>query len=207
MYYITMYDGQCIIKEINPKQDTIHIPIYEIKSEGCLGFSIGHNVESQESFYFMDDHKVVNKLERMKERRNLEEVCDFSIKDKELTNFTDLSQFASPILADQFVIQESKIFYLYNEHPFETGILDMEDLKINKEANHLNEDEEVSSAERVFASGPYRYFGSQNFVIIFNEKNTNNYFQVKYTLPDSTQTSLMSDFDQKVDFSTFLDDG
>ena len=173
-----MYDGQCIIKEINPKQDTIHIPIYEIKSDRCLGFSVGHNVETQDCFYFMDDNKVVNKLERLKERRNLEEIADFNIKDKELTNFTEMGLFASPILAEQFVIQESKIFYLYNEHPFETGILDMEELKAVKEVRDgLDEEvEELTQVERNFASGPYLYQGSQDFVIVYNDKNTNNYY-------------------------------
>ena len=156
IYYVTMYDGQCTIWEINPKADASHIPIYEIKSEECLGFSMGHNVDTLESFYFMDDNKVVNKLERMKERRNLEEVCDFNIKDKELTNFTEMKQFSSLILSDKFVIQESKIFYLYNEHPFETGILDMEDLKIVKD-DVKQENGELSSVERVFSSGPYKF--------------------------------------------------
>ena len=44
-------------------------------------------------------------------------------------------------------------------------------------------------------------------MIIYKDKNTNYYYQVRYTLPDSTQTTLMADFEKKVDFSSFLDDG
>ena len=44
-------------------------------------------------------------------------------------------------------------------------------------------------------------------MIVYNNKNTNNFYQVIYSLPDSTQTTLISDFDRKTDFSTFLDDG
>lgn len=93
IYYITRYDGQCIINEINPKQDTFHIQIYELKSEECLGFNVGHRVETKDSFFFMDNHKVINKLERMKERRILEEVSEYSMKDKEFTNFTEMGSF------------------------------------------------------------------------------------------------------------------
>ena len=50
IYYITTYEGQCTIMEINPKNDEIHENIFEIKSDECNGFSY-HNGY----FYFMDD--------------------------------------------------------------------------------------------------------------------------------------------------------
>lgn len=57
VYYITKYEGQCTIMEVNPKNDEIHDIIFEIKSDLCLGFSYANGY-----FYFMDDFKVINQL-------------------------------------------------------------------------------------------------------------------------------------------------
>ena len=54
-----------MINEINPKSDKIHENIFEIKSDYCLGFSFNNN-----KFYFMDDFKTVNKLERILDQEN-----------------------------------------------------------------------------------------------------------------------------------------
>ena len=62
--YIQTYDGQCIVKEINPKNDILHMPVYEVKCQRCLGFNY-----SDHRFYFMDEYKILNKLKRMKEQR------------------------------------------------------------------------------------------------------------------------------------------
>lgn len=62
IYYVQTYDGQCIIREINPTSDDIHLQIYEVKCSRCSGFAaVG------DSFYFMDEYKILNKLQRMKE--------------------------------------------------------------------------------------------------------------------------------------------
>jgi len=52
--------------EINPKNDEIHENIFEIKSNFCQGFSYDKGY-----FYFMDEFKVVNKLCRIKDQRQL----------------------------------------------------------------------------------------------------------------------------------------
>lgn len=75
------------------------MPIYEIKSEHCLGFSISEN-EPLNTFYFMDEHKIVNKLKRMKEKRTLIETDEFVLKDKEFNNFDEVSMFEHVILDD-----------------------------------------------------------------------------------------------------------
>jgi hypothetical protein len=55
IYYLTKYEGQVSIMEINPKSDEIHENIFEIKSDFCLGFCYNNGY-----FYLMDTHKVVN---------------------------------------------------------------------------------------------------------------------------------------------------
>ena len=58
IFYVTLFDGMCTIREINPHNDHDHLSVYEIKSSRCLAFSA-----IDEYLYFMDDSKVVNKLQ------------------------------------------------------------------------------------------------------------------------------------------------
>jgi hypothetical protein len=62
IYFIVSFDGQCVIKEINPADDVIHTAIYELQSEKCLAFSY-----SMGYFYVMDNQKKVNQLTREQE--------------------------------------------------------------------------------------------------------------------------------------------
>jgi len=39
IYYVVSYEGQCIIKMINPKDDTEHMNVFEIKAKKCIGFN------------------------------------------------------------------------------------------------------------------------------------------------------------------------
>jgi len=57
VYYMTKYEGQVTIHEINPKSDDVHENIFEIKSNFCLGFSYENG-----NFYFMDEYKVIYML-------------------------------------------------------------------------------------------------------------------------------------------------
>ena len=59
MYYVTSYDGQCYVKEINPKHDDFedHLVVYETKSEKCNGFG-----SSGKDFFFLDAVNIITKL-------------------------------------------------------------------------------------------------------------------------------------------------
>jgi len=129
IFYVTSYDGSCSIKEINPKNDSEnnHRNIFEIKSEKCFGFGIAYKGNDQ-FFYFMDDQKIINKLERHPETRMLNETGELFIKDKDRPNFTANDDFNELVVNDSFIIRDSKIFYLYSETPLMNGILDMEEL-------------------------------------------------------------------------------
>ena len=59
IYYVTNYEGQCTVWEINASQsDNAPQKIYEIRANKCLGFG-----QFEKYFYVIDDTKVINKLE------------------------------------------------------------------------------------------------------------------------------------------------
>ena len=82
MYYITAYEGQCKIKEINPKDDSKHLTVFESKSMYCTLFK-----KVDEFFYLMDDQKNIYKLEMQKGIHRLNEVYLIQIKDKDRAHF------------------------------------------------------------------------------------------------------------------------
>ena len=129
IYYVTIYDGQCAIKEINPSEDSTHTAIYELQSDACLGLSY-----SMGYFYLMDNTKKVNQLIRQQESISLIENDQFSIKDKDWNKFKDQSGlFTEMIMNSKYLVQGSKIFYLNGDTPYASGVLDMEDLIIDNQ--------------------------------------------------------------------------
>jgi hypothetical protein len=100
MYYITSYDGQCFVKEINPKSDEVsdHLTVYEIKSEKCKGFSC-----SGKDFYFLDAINTITKLRQNKETKLFYELDNLFIKDKDKPNFK-ICDFSEIKIADKYLI-------------------------------------------------------------------------------------------------------
>ena len=80
---------------------SMHIPILEIKSTICYGFNIS---EDNKFFYFMDDVKITNKFARMKDSKQLEEVGEFFIKDRDRANFKTNSQYPQIYFSDKYLI-------------------------------------------------------------------------------------------------------
>jgi len=137
MYYITVREGQCKIKEIQPSNDdkSNHATIFEIKSSTCYGFNVS---QDGKTFYFMDDMRVLNKLERMKDSNMLQETKELTFKDSDRPHFIKQSRYPNLIVNDKFLIQESKIFYLFeDENHLQKGILDMEELAEVKEKDQV----------------------------------------------------------------------
>jgi len=78
----------------------------------------------------MDYTKKVNQLVRQQESISLIENDQFTIKDKDWNKFGNQTDtFSDVIMNSKYLIQGSKIFYLNNDIPFASGVLDMEDLK------------------------------------------------------------------------------
>lgn len=95
------FDGQFTIKQINPRNDSEHFTVYEIKTEFCLGFTVSPD---NKYFYFIDDHKIINKLERQKESMDLVEVLELKIKDKDRPQFSKNTLFPELIITDKYII-------------------------------------------------------------------------------------------------------
>jgi hypothetical protein len=90
-----------------------------------MGFTLS---QDEKTFYFMDDLAITNKLARVKDTNMLMEVGELYIKDRDKPNFKIYEFVKYPMIyfSDTYLMQESKIFYLYKDKPLENGILDME---------------------------------------------------------------------------------
>jgi hypothetical protein len=198
IFFINQFDGNCFIKEIRPQNDEKqnHLNIYEIKSEYCLGFGVS---DDSKTFYFMDDFKVINQLQRMKGSRNLTEVGELMIKDKDRPHLSKQSQWEEMLFSDKYLVQRQKIFYLFDDQPLEQGILDMEDLSEVKDFDN--------KAKKEYVLGPFSYKGSNEFVTVFRYGESQVYKGRIFQTPDSQVTSLCCDMQKKVDLTTFLNSG
>ena len=113
IYYVTSYDGQCYIKEINPKHDEFddHLVVYETKSERCNGFGSSEG----KNFFFLDAVNVITMLKQNKDTKLFYEVKILSIKDKDKPNFKAES-FMDVFVRDKYMITQSEIFYLQDQN-------------------------------------------------------------------------------------------
>ena len=73
-----------------------------------------------------------------KESHTLIEVNQFFIKEKDRPNF-NVYPYCNMIMNNNYVICESKIFYLYNDKALGDGILDMEELSEIQDAEVLRD--------------------------------------------------------------------
>ena len=63
----------------------------------------------------------------MNESHMLQEINEYKMKTKDKPNFIkDL--FSSVVLRYKYILSRSKIFYLFDDQPLASGILDMEEL-------------------------------------------------------------------------------
>lgn len=84
------------------------------------------------------------------------------------------------------------------------GILDNEQLSKQKSL-----EQKVGGETKLlrYASGPFIYEGSSEFVIVYQENDSYVYKQMIYSLPTNKTNILVNDIDKKVDMSTFLEEG
>ena len=102
---------------------------------------------------------------------------------------------------ENLIINNSKIFYLYNESPLDAGILDMEELC------ELDNIEEYSDEKQLkhYLAGPFTFQGSDKLLIIYNINDSLMYEQRMYQLPDSQTQTLVNYGSKNVKLATFLD--
>ena len=98
--------------------------VFELKSDFCQAFQI----TTKDVFLFIDSKKIVTKLERKKETKVLEEICEINLKEKDSQYFVLDNKYRDTITMEKYMIYKSKVFYLFMNDPLSTGILDMEEL-------------------------------------------------------------------------------
>ena len=113
--------------EGNPRDPRIgnHEAIFSLKANRCLAFS----VQNQDTFFFMDDQYTVYMLTRNDNDRTLTIKKELTMKEIQRLDFKP-REFDSVLLNEKYVIQGSKIFYLYDlaQEPFIEGIYEAENL-------------------------------------------------------------------------------
>ena len=127
--------------------------VAEIKSEKCSGLSI-----IGDDMYFLDDCKVVTKLEKQNETRLLNDTLCLKIKEKDRPNFKPANYCScgdNLILSEKYLIERSKIFYLYNDRPLASGILDMTELCEQGDSVNIIYDKIGTQMQKTFANGPF----------------------------------------------------
>jgi hypothetical protein len=168
MYYVTELGGQCRIYEIIPTSDgkLNHLLVFEIKSDNCFGFT-----EKDGTFLFIDNEKITTVLNRAKESRKLIETMELNLKEKDSPNFILDCSNCECIVNEKYLIQKTKIFYLFGNKPLQNGLLDMEELaepRVEPEGEGANEDEEEFFPIK-YVKGPYNFQEANEFGIIIRD--------------------------------------
>ena len=85
------------------------------------------------------------------------------MKEIDRQNYQFSSIFSNLIISDKYLIQECKIYYLWEDTPYSDGILNMEQLEdqtTSYESKDLVKD---------FIKGPMNVTGSDQFSCIYND--------------------------------------
>ena len=141
----------------------------------------------------MDGYKTINQLMRIKGQRLLSELKQLHLKDKDIPNFKKKDLYEELICTEKYILQQSKIFYLQDKFPLADGVLDMEQL-----SQQQGKELKINNAEKktyVYASGPFVYQGSGEFVNIYQQNDSYIYRQKIYSLPDNKTNVLINDID------------
>lgn len=133
----------------------------------------------------------------------------FYLKDKDLANFKiqDSSRplVSKPlIIRDMFLVHKCNIFYLYNDKKLPNGILDFDKLQcFDKQLDTEENNDNLFQ----FHGGPFQVHGSNEFLVIYLNCKTMKSFARFFMHPDSNDKSLIADYENKCDLTTFLDNG
>ena len=123
-----------------------HLLVHEIKSDKCYGFG-----RKNEIFLFIDSNKIVTKLQRAQETRMLLEIEELNLKEKDKPNFQKDDNIC--IINDLFIIQKTKIFYLFGNKALKAGLLDMEELAVPR----VDPDGIIEDTPVKYCKGPFNF--------------------------------------------------
>jgi hypothetical protein len=99
---------------------------------------------------------------------------------------------------DKYALQGNKIFYLYDvsEQEFPEGIMESEEIVVKK----------IGGAESKYIQGPLAIKGSMRIFDVYQVGKFKSHITICQK-PDSTSKTLINDYLNQVDLSTFLEDG
>ena len=172
-----------------------HYDIWSLKANRCQALS----VESSDKIYFMDDNYIIYKLTREANNRHLQVENELTIKEIQRLEIKTKS-FDEIIIRERYLLYQSKIFYLFNIQvgPYPDGIFESEDLVTDKKKYE---------EEELYVEGPKQIQGSSRFFNVYTTRDGSSVCIKIFIMPDRTQKTLMNDFQNLVDMSTFLPDG
>jgi hypothetical protein len=136
-------------------------------------------------------------LQRLKESKTLYEIQELYLKEKDKLNLKLNVPFQRIIISDNFVVQDQKIFYCISTINYPDGIMDMEKLE-KKTTLRVNEK---------YKLGPFQVDGNDEFLIMIIDYNTFKVTSRIFLQPDSYKISLLADYQNKCEFTTFIKNG
>ena len=198
MYYIIQKNGESTILEGNPKDpyQEHHVSIYDLKVNKIMAFN-----GDGDNFQLMDSNYVVYNLSRQRNNgeRRLTLINEQTLKDIQQLEYIP-EDYDPQYLSNRYSIFRSKIFYFHPAlgDPFPEGIMEAEDL--------IDKKSEKSDGKQYWMRGPFKFEGSNRFYNVYRQNKFRTFLKIYY-LPDSTERTLINDYLNGVDMSTFLQNG
>lgn len=135
IFYVVKKNSLCHIMEGNPRDPNLdnHSSIFKIKAEKCLALTMN---ESEQTFFFMDENKLIQMLKSNENSRHLQRVRELAIVELQRLDYKP-GPYEAQIISDKYAIYGSKIFYLYDVSVgrYPNGLLEYEDLIEEKRGN------------------------------------------------------------------------
>lgn len=201
IYYLVRKKGNCQIMEINPRQSQLkyHRIIIEFQATNCTAFSC---TPDGRTFYCIDQHKNINKFERVANSRQLKHTSASYIPEVSRCDYKP-AVFNEYLLDFKYFVTNKNIFYCYEKEPLPDGILDAEDLLHQEQKRQAAKQQEV---QVLWYQGPTAFRDSNQFALMLKKHDIYCYVKV-YAHPDSTsKTLLCDDHEKNTDISSFLED-
>lgn len=196
LFYVVKKNKELLIMEGNPRDPFLqnHYPVFNIKVKKCLAFTMFDN-----TFYFMDENKIVYMLRRTGQNRKLDLIKELAMEVMQRLDYKP-AEFEEQIICEKFAIHKSKIFYLYD-------VSDNQQRSLNKlfDFEELIE-EKPGQLRRKILKSPLVCKGSSSFIDFYQYCRTKSFMRM-FHLPDVVQKTLVNDRMNKVDMSTFMEDG
>ena len=119
------------------------------------------------------------------------------MKDKDKQKFEIPEQFNELMIDEDYIVQQSRIFYLGKGKPLDDGLLDSEELLTYQEGDDNLE----------YVAGPYMIDHGNRFKLVVKDVKTNVYKFKNIRLPDNKAEFLLMCKYNPVNLSTFLNNG